>query len=219
MARKIKEKLIRSSGFSLLEVLLAVLLLAIVVTPLIQVIMTSMNLNIKAKKQQAANDLAQTVMEYLQSMTPDEIDQVMTGSGTSHVYLPFCGYVGDVYPLGSSSVAVTGNRATDFKNFKMNSFLHGYAMLMVDGSDVIVTCSSDSEFKYMYTIDGIHQDGYVYDVAIWLEPKTDISLEYVIYDIYLEVHAVDSKNLIQVHDTYDEAIYCKVHGSTFNTFD
>lgn len=73
MKKIIKNKKSNNLGFSLLEVLLAVVLLAIVVTPLIQTVYTSMSLNKKARILMGATDVGQTYMEYLESMTYDDI--------------------------------------------------------------------------------------------------------------------------------------------------
>ncbi len=63
-----------NSGFSLLEVLLAVVLLAIVVTPLIQCIYTSMSMNKKARILMGATDVGQSLVEYYESQTYDNDD-------------------------------------------------------------------------------------------------------------------------------------------------
>ena len=54
-------------GFSLIEVLLAVVLLALVAAPILQMLYSSYMMNIKSRKYLAAADLAQQKMEYLSS--------------------------------------------------------------------------------------------------------------------------------------------------------
>ncbi len=76
-----KKKILRiqkNKGFSLLELLLAVCLLAIVVTPLIQTIYTSMALNKKARILSGATDLGQSYVEYLESLTYESSDTSAT---------------------------------------------------------------------------------------------------------------------------------------------
>ena len=71
MKKIIKKMKKNNSGFSLLEILLAVILLAIVVTPLIQTIYTSMSLNKKARIMMGANDVGQSLVEYYEAQTYD----------------------------------------------------------------------------------------------------------------------------------------------------
>ena len=78
MKKIIKKKKSSNLGFSLLEILLAVVLLAIVVTPLIQTIYTSMALNKKARILMSATELGQSYVEYFESMTYTEINTLYT---------------------------------------------------------------------------------------------------------------------------------------------
>ena len=73
MKKIIKKIRKNNSGFSLLEVLLAVVLLAIVVTPLIQAIYTSMAMNKKARILMGATDVGQSLVEYYESKTYDDV--------------------------------------------------------------------------------------------------------------------------------------------------
>lgn len=78
MKKIIKNKRSNNLGFSLLEVLLAVVLLAIVVTPLIQTVYTSMALNKKSRILFGATDLGQSYVEYFESMTYEDINSLYT---------------------------------------------------------------------------------------------------------------------------------------------
>ena len=71
MKKIIKKMKKNNSGFSLLEILLAVILLAIVVTPLIQTVYSSMSLNKKARIMMGANDVGQSIVEHYEAMTYD----------------------------------------------------------------------------------------------------------------------------------------------------
>ena len=78
MKKIIKKKKSSNLGFSLLEILLAVVLLVIVVTPLIQTIYTSMALNKKARVLMSATELGQSYVELFESMTYTEINTLYT---------------------------------------------------------------------------------------------------------------------------------------------
>jgi prepilin-type N-terminal cleavage/methylation domain-containing protein len=58
-----------NKGFSLIEVLCAIVLLGLIAAPLIQMIYSSYATNIKSKRYLAAADLCQTVMEALSAQT------------------------------------------------------------------------------------------------------------------------------------------------------
>lgn len=78
MKKKIKRIQKKNKGFSLIEVLLAVVLLAIVITPLIQTIYTSMALNKKSRILLGATDVGQSYVEYLESLTYENSDNTVT---------------------------------------------------------------------------------------------------------------------------------------------
>lgn len=78
MKKIIKKMKKNNSGFSLLEILLAVILLAIVVTPLIQTIYTSMSLNKKARIMMGATDVGQHQVEYFEAQTYDDISSLFS---------------------------------------------------------------------------------------------------------------------------------------------
>lgn len=67
-------------GFSLLEVLLAVVLLGLIATPILQMFYSSFALNKKSEKYLAAADLLQTVMEGISSQTWEDSKPVVSGA-------------------------------------------------------------------------------------------------------------------------------------------
>ena len=78
MKKIIKKMKKNNSGFSLLEILLAVILLAIVVTPLIQTVYTSMSLNKKARIMMGATDVGQHQIESFEAQTYDDISSLFS---------------------------------------------------------------------------------------------------------------------------------------------
>lgn len=78
MKKIIKKMRKNNTGFSLLEILLAVVLLAIVVTPLIQTIYTSMSLNKKARILMGATDVGQHQVEYFEAQTYEDISSLFS---------------------------------------------------------------------------------------------------------------------------------------------
>ncbi|MCR5847090.1 MAG: prepilin-type N-terminal cleavage/methylation domain-containing protein [Lachnospiraceae bacterium] len=75
MNKKIFGKLFRrkkNSAFSLVEVLCAIVLLAIVATPILQALYSGLNVNIKSRKLLGAADLTSDTMEFISSLVYED---------------------------------------------------------------------------------------------------------------------------------------------------
>ncbi len=93
---KIRKNKRKDKGFSLVEVLLAVVLLGLVAAPLLQMFYSSLALNQKSKKYLAAADLAQSITEALSAQSwdisegtvkaPDLVDSSKIKDYTCKVY-------------------------------------------------------------------------------------------------------------------------------------
>ena len=87
--RKRKEN---NKGFSLVEVLCAIVLLGLVAAPFLQMIYSSYATNLKSKKYLAASDLCQTIMEGVSSQTYEDSKTVGTSTqtvtGVGNYYFP-----------------------------------------------------------------------------------------------------------------------------------
>jgi len=92
-------------GFSLIEVLCAIVLLGLIAAPFIQMIYSSYATNLKSKKYLAAADLCQTVMEGISGQTYE--DSVTIGTTTESIqglgnyYFPATGGTGEKGLFGS----------------------------------------------------------------------------------------------------------------------
>ena len=86
---KKKKKTKNNAGFSLVEVLLAVVLLGLVAAPILQMFYSSYAMNAKSKKYLAGADLLQTVMEGVSAQTWEDsksVDGKITLSGLQTYY-------------------------------------------------------------------------------------------------------------------------------------
>ncbi len=81
------KKLLRKNkkAFSLVEIMCAIVLLAIIATPIIQVAFSSMSTNIKSRKYLAAADITSDTMEFVSSLTFKEHNFKDTDGVTKHV--------------------------------------------------------------------------------------------------------------------------------------
>lgn len=73
MAAADRRKLNKDAGFSLLELLIAVVILAIIVIPILNLFLTSNRLNIKSRQTLRATTLAQDIMEGLKAYDIEEL--------------------------------------------------------------------------------------------------------------------------------------------------
>ncbi len=214
-----KRKL-KNLGFSLVEVLLAVCLLAIVVTPLMQVIITSMTMNKKSRELMAATNCAQSLMEYLESKPFD---------GAGNLYEEFNGASGTinikclnqtftVEDMGSYNPAAW---PTPYDSFKMQCVLIDYTNLSVagipDSDRLFINCPSDPDNRNYYAITGITYEGYRFDVYFSFTPTSQTtSDEYVVYDVNVDVYGED-KDAVYAHHSIDRQLV-SLHGSTINKY-
>ena len=72
-------------GFSLVEVLCAIVLLALVATPIIQIIYSSFTMNLKSKEMLAAADLTSDIMEYASSLAFEDFSYTKVGDSSPTV--------------------------------------------------------------------------------------------------------------------------------------
>jgi len=95
-----KSEYSKNAGFSLIELLVAVVILAIIFTPILKSFTTASQVNSKAQMKQAATSLAEYYMEETKSMTRDQLKE-KSGSDSAP------------YTINYDDVSVTKNRLCD----------------------------------------------------------------------------------------------------------
>ena len=210
MKTKVKKTKKSNFGFSLIEVLLAVVLLAIVMVPLMQAVLSSMSINAKAKKQMAATDCAQTLIEHFEGMTYDDIRTLLQKPGVNAVSIPFLiedidtspvtTYKGNGASLGTLNL-VQG-KSTSFSNFNTS----------IDEKRVYY-----SEANSYYALSNVKYSDYTFDVDIQLTlaPNNNVGDKYQIYTITVNVFEPDFKS--STPHSRDKKLIT-LNGSTFNKF-
>ena len=100
---KLKNIKFQKKGFSLIEVLCAIVLLALVATPVIQIIYSSFSMNIKSKEMLVAADLTSEVMEYASSLAFEDHSYTKTGATTPTIIKGAKSYYLESTPLAYNS--------------------------------------------------------------------------------------------------------------------
>ena len=77
---KTRKHSLSRKGFSLVEVLCAIVLLALVATPILQALYSGMVINNKSRKMLAAADLASDTMEFISSLAFNDFTYTQSGS-------------------------------------------------------------------------------------------------------------------------------------------
>lgn len=168
-------------GFSLVEILLAIVILSLIMTPILQVFLSSMSVSNKSRNLLGATEVAQMTLEVLNSKAMDGaggIQEMITESG-AHTLLPAL----DSYtPVNTAYGSVGFGSHAAFVSAVKASYGSSSAMLCL--------VSNTSDVK-RFALHNVSYNGYTYDVVVSmtsaaLQP-TD---EYFTYDVFLEVFEV-----------------------------
>lgn len=178
-----------NKAFSLLEVMLAVVLLAIIATPIIQTVYTSMSLNVKSRAMMGAMDVGQSLMEYFENSTSEEIKNEL-GTNNASVALTCIGYTGVASVSSSGSYGAT---LDDFEDFCRANLLNlsSYGALMTGGSmdynfKKVLSYSGDDR----YLITNVDYNGFSYSVVVILT-STTASGSYSVNEVEVVVYYND----------------------------
>lgn len=199
-----KKNLMRDnqSGFSLIEVLLAIVILALVATPILQIFVSSMNISSDSRRLLGATEVGQAAMEVLNSTTVDDDAALRAGLEAAGV----------TYLLDESYPVVNKGTASSHVSF-VNNVLKPTMASQVANMCVADCAASGSVIHYAYH--DVDHNGYEYDIVITLTPDAGALAngdEFYTYDVYLEVYASDKGDTgLHYHD-----LLVKMNGAVFN---
>lgn len=170
------QKLKSNKGLSLVEVLLAVVILGLVAAPILQMFYSSFNMSLKSKRSLAAADLSQVVLEYISSCSYDNYqsnyDASLVKQGLKSYYIDNREL--EVVPNGPRASAFStitsisnGNQVT-FQNVKYENYKYKVVITFTD-SDV----SGSKYFTYDATVSIYDENGAFYNSA-----KTTVQNKY-----------------------------------------
>ena len=169
-----------NKAFSLVEILCAICLLALVTTPILQIIIGSMNMNKRSSEMLAASDLASDTIEYITSLSFEDYNDANKGVRT-HYY-------------GKD----TGNSLLDldfFTNQGSTSNPQGVIKLYNGGpSGKIkkadykdVDASTGYTGRSLYITD-ISYSNYKFDAKLIFQKKSTEAGKYFAYDCIVEIY-------------------------------
>ena len=206
-----------NKAFSLVEVLLAVVLLGLVVTPLIGTVYTSLSINQKSKKLMAATDCAQTLVEYCEAkVQPDLITEMDDYYNHPPKVVKPYGFV------HGTSVDFTSGSA-DMSAFLNSTYTHWNA----NSNNSIFFKTTINANEQAYAMTSLTYEGYSFNVFLDIALDTssyslahDYTLngttfevtprEYSIYNVTVEVYdALDPTNRTPI-TSYSGSIYNKI---------
>ena len=215
---------VSNKGFSLIEVLLAIVILGLVATPILQMFVTSAQINLRSRELMAATDVSTVLMEYMNGAKFDGdtgIKKILTDGAVTNK-IPALNYstaeaADDVVDMGavSSTSAKTfasdvatkrANRATSSENVVGQDVYWG-----VNGSHVGIA------------LQNVEYNNYKFDVVIWFNYQGTAGDVYYTYDIEMIVYSTetettfdDSGNRIDNEISHFENDMITVNGSIAN---
>ena len=183
--KKMKKKLMNNKGFSLLEVLLAIVILGLIAAPILQIFVTSAHINNNSRELMAATEVATMTMEHITSMKMDggegSARDYFTKSGSA-TRIPGVGYAATTADLGATYSGYTG--------FKGNTT----AANDDSGAKKIYYAGSSDKSNLGLMMNQVTYNNFTFDVLVWCE-ATDTSGKFFTYDVTVEVYAIDSQQV------------------------
>ena len=86
MQKHRKKRQLNNEGFSLVELLIAIVILSIIVVPLLHSFVTSARTNAKSRTTMHATAIAEDVMEMFEAHSLEEMSDIYTGASPAGIY-------------------------------------------------------------------------------------------------------------------------------------
>lgn len=167
----------RNKGFSIIEVVIAIAVLTLLLTPILKQLALTMSTNRKAKEQQYANENAEYVLQYVQTSS---LDELASTDATQDIYC--------VEKIISDGDVIGGNEAK-----------HSCEVYLIDESGNLVEAPfSPIEYStYEYTLNSVELGS----------RKTEYAREVVLDDISNRVRAQEGQADLDGDGTLEDCSY------------
>lgn len=178
MEHKIMRK--NQKGFSLVEILLAIVILSLVVTPILSVFISSMNISNRSRNLLGATEVAQMTLEVLNSKPMDGaggIQFMLTDPGQHNILPALEEYKPTNTSFGSGVSSHNGFVSALKSSYSTNS---SELCLFADGGD-----------SKRFSLHNVEHNSVVYDVVVSMTSNMNPGDMYYTYDVFLEVYEVE----------------------------
>lgn len=189
-------------GFSLVEVLLAIVILGLVAAPILQMFVTSAQINLRSRKLMAATDVATITMEYMNGMKfdgDDGIKEIFTNTSIVDK-LPAISYstsyVENMGSVSSSSAETFANQVI-LKREALSGA--GYS---VSGKRVFWGMNGDD---VGVALQNVEYNGQTLDMVIWFDNTKTAGDIYYTYDVEIVVYDVSKESSVDEHGNLSTA--------------
>lgn len=178
---KIAQKVKSSKGFSLLEVLLAIVILGLIAAPILQLFLSSAKMNLKSREILGATDLANMTMEYITSMK-FEGEEGALYHFTEHATEDYARIPAIGYSCGSA--AITPGDVCDTVDLFTKEIQTTYSGMSGNVNYYYKSSSGDYLGVSLHNIEYNNQE---YDMIIWFE-ATNSTQTFYTYDVTIDVY-------------------------------
>ena len=187
-------------AFSLVEVLCAIVLLAIVATPILQAIYSGLSLNIKSRKLLAASDVCSGTMEFVSSLVFDDYKNL--GKDSSGVSVDVMGLYSYYWGKDSGDISKCyfSNKGINPDDGSVCGILYPHGPIC-DYSNIIKT---DDKHRTL-NLQNVDMDGFKFDVKMNITnelPSTgDADNDYYCYTVGIEVYEHGTNKVLSYAST------------------
>lgn len=188
----------KNRGFSLVEILLAIVILALILTPVLQIFTTSMSISNRSKRLLGATEVAEMTLEVLNSKPMEGVEGIQETFATagSKVLLPA---MGSSYVFSVSEDYISASTSHEQYVIKLKSYTTSVGV----GASCVYSVEGET---LRFSLRNVVHNGYVYDVAISMVPqKNTMTDEYFSYDVFLEVYSAEKRDDGYYHH-YDQKL-------------
>lgn len=176
-------------GFSLIEVLLAIVILGLIAAPILQIFVTSAQINHRSKEIMAATDVANTTMEYLTSLkyadTTDGIKVIMTDVNSIE-RVPGLNYTASGTQLPVSLSTLDAFRSELLATYSASA-----------GKKVFINPIANDAYLGV-ALHAVEYSNYEFDVIIWFESNNAGSDKFYTYDVTIEVYNTEEVTTVDI---------------------
>lgn len=194
-----------NQGFSLIEVLLAIVILGLVAAPILQIFLSSAQVNNRSKEIMAGTELASTTMEYINGCKFNGSNGILEAFTNEDDFckLPSVGYNIDatngIHEVDASGVDMDHPTATPADQYALLVGLYKYAKEQTGAGDEVQGCElyyDEADSNYGFAFQNILYNGYTYDMVIWFTNKGESGDVYYTYDVEVAVYLVEEVEMI-----------------------